>query len=375
MRKCIRKAILVLVALCLLPGPVWGAKNTEPTTVERSTIEQVLQYEIQKNRQAILKKQQADMGIQQPEALANEMKYKFDSSLSAELATGTRHQRNKKINQLMNFQKHMHGLHQNFKAYKENKYKNKNKIKAEVAHHTEQIEKILATDLGKKIARLWNKEAKKHSQYYNKQRAAFIYGELSGQDVKSLDLKQLPTLDKAKVLSEFKDILPPDIINAREPANWNVTIIRQPHDPVLTMIQILVIGLAVYIALAATVAILKLIGPVLVVIVATIIIAALFSAIAYISHRLFVRKGHKAAIEMLKGLVGLTKKTKAIPQPDFDTFSYKVLKLLDWILKKGTTFETFLSRTLDCGGFERVGCNGVFFAHDAVDVFSFKGHA
>ena len=310
MRKCIRKAILVLVALCLLPGPVWGAKSTEPTTVERSTIEQVLQYEIQKNRQAILKRQQADMGIQQPEALANEMKYKFDTLLSAELATGTRHQRNKKIQQLMAFQKHMHGLHQNFKAYKENKYNNKNKIKAEVAHHTEQIEKFLATDLGKKIAHLWNKEAQKHSQYYSKQRAALIYGELSGQDIKSLDLKQLPTLDKAKVLSEFKDILPPDIINAREPAGEEIIItFGSPINLGQIIVDMFVIGLLVYFTIALIVIALKIIGPALVIIMGALL---LMTIVALLGHYLSTKKKHTAST--LKDLVDITKKIKAIPQ-------------------------------------------------------------
>ena len=332
MHKCIHKGILLLVALCLLPGPVWGAnswgaKNTGHTSVERTTtepttIEQVLQYEIQKNRQAILKKQQADMGIQQPEALANEIKYKFDKLLSAELSTGTPRQRHKKIEQLIAFQKHMQGLQQNFKAYKENKYNNKNKIKAEVAHHTEQIEKFLATDLGKKIAHLWNKESKKHSQHYSKQRAAFIYGELSGQDVKSLDLKQLPTLDKAKILSEFKDILPPNITNTRKPAQFlreKINMPPQAEKVLTTFYSLFIVASIAALALGAF----QLVASAWIALVTT---TAVCVAMVYVSSRIS-RKNHADSVlrtklylntffrtwsKSLQNLWNIIKNTKAI---------------------------------------------------------------
>ena len=250
----------VLIALCLLPGPVWAktsysnhadyktkagaktkagsatkAKSAATTatkhqrvvqtddasvgqrTTEPTTVEQVLQYEIQNNRQSILKKQQADMGIQQPAALTNELRRKFDTLLSAELSTSSPQQRDKKIKQLIRFQNNMQGLYENMKAYKEKTQADKNKykkaIKAEIARHSQQIEEFIATDLGKKIAHLWNAEMQKHSQHYNNQRTVFIYGELSGRT----NIKSLPLFDTSKILSDFKDVLPRHI-STRQPA-------------------------------------------------------------------------------------------------------------------------------------------------------------
>ena len=118
--------------------------------------------------------------------------------------------------------------------------------------------------------------------------------------------------------------MPPDIINARKPASNTPPWLSSPWFMAAAAIAYVVMWMvAAGLVLGFTyLAVKYVVIPLIAVIMTIVIIATLFSVIAYIGHRLFVRQGHKGAIEMLKGLVGLTKKIKAIPQNE-DTASQK----------------------------------------------------